>query len=488
MAQDLFAPPTKEELQDDLFAPPTPDELIDDKEISAMGPAATFAASALDIATLGYGPNVLAGLKTGSITSPEYIAERDKLNEILKLSQKENKKSGYTGMATGALATAALPAAAVVRGAGLASKVLGGAAMGAAAGALQDTPEAEGKLTTPEIELSERAKQAGIGAGVGAFLPVAGSVIPDEIARGFSALGPSKKAVMESLKAEKGGKVLSRENIVSFAKQKGILRFGSDVDQMYPVAIDTRRAVGSSLSDIYKQAAEAAKQKLRSDSQYVFSRNSLDDLKNKAVAAVDVELKTSKNKNLIKQEIADYFDEMKTSFPDAIPDITDLHDIKMALGGLAKYQKNAAKSGSGIADAEKAWANTERIVANEIESAIEGLSKEAPQLGTQLKQLNKEYQLAKFLEDTLENRVAGDASTSRAFGLDNLINETLQPRINSALSGVAGSGNVIADAVNKALGPLAPKAQNIPFAAPMLMQQSTMSPMERYKYEKQGGQ
>lgn len=486
---DIYAPPSEEELRDDLFAPPTADELGGAVEpLSELG---TFAAEFGNTASMGYGPNIIAGIKTGSVTSPEYISERDRLNQVLELSKDVNPRSGYAGTAAGALSTMAIPFAGAAKGATVFNKIGRAAGLGAAAGAIQDTPEAEGQLTTPELELKERGKMAGYGAAIGAVSPMLSLPIPDEVERGFSALGPTKKAVMEALKGEKGAKNITRENVVNFAKSQGILKAGSTVETMQAVAPDVRRNVGMKLSEVYENASKIAQDKMHSmaGTSYAIGRDRLLDIKNKALAAVDIEMKSSKDKGKIKSAIAEYFDEMQDTFGTGVPDITDLHDIKMAVAKLAKYSKNAAKQGSGIADSEKAWANTERIISSEIESAIEGLAKEAPQLGAQLKQFNKEYQLAKYVEDVLDSRLAGDLSTQRGTGIFTMLTDTIQPAVDSTLSAVAGGGNVVTNAVNKALGPLAPKAQNIPFAAPLIMQQSVMSPMDRYKYEKtQGGQ
>ena len=170
-----------------------------------LGPVGTFAASAADELALGYGPNILAGLKTGSLSGEDYIAERDRLNALLEESEKANKAAGILGSGAGMIAGLAVPFGGAAKGASLLSKIGRGAALGGAMGAAVDTPDIQGEIATPQNELEQRAVSGAIGGTIGAAIPMAGELVPNAVNRGFAALGPGRRDVQKVLKAEKTG-------------------------------------------------------------------------------------------------------------------------------------------------------------------------------------------------------------------------------------------------------------------------------------------
>lgn len=444
-----------------------------------LGPVGTFAASAADELALGYGPNILAGLKTGSLSSEDYIAERDRINALLEESEAANPKSGMAGSAAGIVAGLAIPFGGAAKGASLLSKMGRGAALGGAMGAAVDTPDIQGEVTTPQNELEQRAVSGAIGGTIGAAIPMAGELVPDAVNRGFAALGPGKRDALKVLNAEKTGGKMTRENIVNFAKRKGLMKFGDNVEEIYNKTLDQKDITGEELGNLYKRAQEIDLNKrhggMDSAKAQLIQREGYEQIKNNVVKKISKDLELDKDKDLIINEIGGYFDQIaqNRAIERTIPDILDLHTIKKKLGSYAKYSKNAAKTGSQTPEMEKAWAKAERVVSDEIDKAISTVSGDK-KMAQALKQLNEDYSYLMRIEEMVENRVAGDLSVSRYFGIPELINETLQPRINTGLSSVAGG----IESVGSKL-PLQP--QNAPILAPMMMQQRQESPLQRYK-------
>lgn len=432
MAKDFISDEEMEKMQPDDFIS---DEQMDaiDKMTDLIDSAKAFAASAADTATMGYGPNIIAGVKTGSLSSPEYMQERDELNQALQELREESPTAALAGDITGGVASAVLPGGALAKGAGLGTKLLASVAIGAGIGALQDTPDIPGEAG--EIDAEERAKQAATGAGVGLITQGAGSaiskIIPDSVEQQFKALGPFKKQAKKARIAEEQGRGKTAKDIVEFGRKEGIFKFGRSAEEMYDEALASKRKYGEELRNIYDKSSNQLDE-IRMKKPLIGDRFS--DLKASAIQDIEQRFKyAGPDKDKIIQRVSEYFDNIDEQFKGTKPSLLDLHEVKQELATRAKYAADAAKVGGEIPNLNSAWKRVERIVNNSIEDMVSNVPGEA---GKRLKQANKNYSLAAELHDIVANRV--DSVTSQTTPFQEII-DSLDPitRMRSSVGSIA---------------------------------------------------
>jgi hypothetical protein len=71
------------------------------------GPLATYAGNALDTLTLDHGPNIISAVKNGSVSSPDYVKDRDAHRKMLEQGKIDNPVARYAGAGTGLIAPVA---------------------------------------------------------------------------------------------------------------------------------------------------------------------------------------------------------------------------------------------------------------------------------------------------------------------------------------------------------------------------------------------
>lgn len=392
----------------ELSARPLTDEEMEQLELEESGKKSQLKAGlvgAQDIALLGYGPNLLAAAKTGSFTSPEYVAERDILNRAVKeyAESPETKAAFTTGQIGGGLATAFIPFGAAAKGASLAARAGRAAAVGAALGAVSDVPEIEGKITSPlEIEsLKQRATQAAIGGAMGPVAELGVSAIsaikPSSVERGWAALQPRKAFEREARLAAERGKMGSKESIVKFAKEEGIFSGLPTLDDIYERSRDLRKQYGQQLSDLYNRAQDVATDIQHSgltpkNIKFSIGQKDIEQLKNKAIREFKSENWADPDVRTAITEIESYFSNLGL---EDMPDIMQLHKIKSELGDKA-YKVGRVESPTNT---EKFWRKAERIVDEEIKDRIDAFAEVANKsgdklLGESLRDFNKKYSLS----------------------------------------------------------------------------------------------
>lgn len=123
--------------------------------------------------------NLYSGAKNLSFSSPEYIKERDLLNEEDERLKEENPVPYYGGAATSFLVPGKvlglLGKGAQAANLSTKAKALSAAALGAGYGFLEDPGDVKGEVTP--LQLGQRSVQAGVGAVVSPALAVGGEKI-----------------------------------------------------------------------------------------------------------------------------------------------------------------------------------------------------------------------------------------------------------------------------------------------------------------------
>lgn len=420
-------------------------------------------AGAQDTALMGYGPNALAATKTMSFSSPEYIKERDRLNQEVAAMKEEDPTQFLAGQVGGGAASLLVPGGAVAKGVGLASRIGRAAAIGTAVGAASDTPDVEGQVTSPTSieDLKERAINAGTGMLMGPLAELGVSTIkavsPDEIARAFAALQPGKAARREARLAAEGGGLSTKDNIVAFAREEGILKGLPDADEMYKRALASKDKYGDALNTVYRRAQEVIDNEMHSGInsstvKYYASMKNLGEIKNNVINEIRRKKWADADKDTAMKQLGDYFDSIAQEVGPE-PDLLQLHNIKTAIGSKSFKEGRAELPTS----TEEFWRAAGRIVDDEIKKRVDGLAELAgrsrdKQLGEFLREANKRYSLASDIYG-----LAGDAVDS-AMGrlprdLDDMFGYVLRsPGLNLGLSKVGRGISKIPDAL-KPSGP-----------------------------------
>lgn len=149
--------------------------------------------TAVNTATMGYEPQIEGLLKTGSVSSPEYIQARDKAISDLANTTGGTKAAGE---AIGMLPTMAIGAPNLAKTA--TGRIAQGVGIGGAMGLLSNPGDTQGKLNP--IQAEDRFKNAGIGAATGGAMSGLAEAMP------AIAEAAGKKANLSALK--QGGAML----------------------------------------------------------------------------------------------------------------------------------------------------------------------------------------------------------------------------------------------------------------------------------------
>lgn len=400
---------------------------------------------AQDMFLAGYGPNALAAIKTGSISSPEYIAERDKLNATVEAMKQEDPGSFLAGQFAGGAASMAIPGLTAAKGARLGARMARAALVGGATGALSDTPDVEGQVTSPlsAEDIKERATLAAQGAVLGPVAELGATAIravtPDEINRAFTALQPTKGARKEArLATEKGG-LAAKENLMKFAKEEGITEGIPSIEDLYQRSLDSKTKYGESLETIYKRAQEVVDEQMHqgispAKIRYQKNLNSIPEIKDKVLKEIEKKDWADADKKRAVGQISRYFDNLPEDVK-RLPDLLQLHEIKTAIGSKG-FKEGKAMSASST---DEFWRTAGRFVDDEIKKRVDGLSEIAgksrdKQLGEALREANRRYSLSSNIYNMASNAV-DSADGQRTTGLFDMFGDLARrPEVQMGLS------------------------------------------------------
>ena len=433
----------------------------------------SLGAGAQDAALFGYGPNALSAIKNKSISSPEYISERDRLNREVEAMKEEDPATFMGGQALGIGATAIIPVGAAAEGAGLAARLGRAAIAGGVSAGLADTPDIEGQATSPldKNDLSQRGKQAALGAAMGPIAEGAVTTInaltPERVERAFMALQPAKAARREARLSAEKGTLGSKDDIVNFAKSEGILDGFPDEQKLYERTLAAKDKYGDALDTIYRKAQQVSDDLVHSDGKkipvmdYVIKQKDLPSLKNDIIKKIKKEDWASADKESAIKEISAYFDDLPSDISSS-PDLMQLHEIKSQIG-----QKSYRVSRANLPNSsEEFWRKAGRMVDDEIKKRIDGLQDMAiksgdKKLGESLREANKRYSLSSRLYDITTDAV--DSQQGRMADEIGDISRVLirSPKTQNALSKVGGVIDLIPDVlkpsgsqISQGIGPI----------------------------------
>ena len=362
-------------------------------------------AGAEDTALLGYGPNIRGALKTQSFSSPEYIQERDRINAEKQEMREEDPGSFTAGQFAGGAASLAVPGAAVGKGAALFARLARAALAGAGAAAVADTPDVPGQVTEPTSpeDLKERAVNIATGAALGPVAELGVSAVrkitPDEVSRAFAALQPPKAFRREVRLAEEAGGLSTKDNIIKFARDEGMLDGLPNTKELYTRALAAKEKYGEALEIIYKRAQEAVDNAIHggmapNTRKFALSMNDLDSLKQKVIKEIRSKKWANTEKDSAIAQISNYFDGLHGEV-NGVPDLLQLHEVKSEIGAKSFREGRAELPTS----TEDFWRSAGRVIDDEIKSRIDNLAQVAAKsrdknLGAALREANRRYSLS----------------------------------------------------------------------------------------------
>lgn len=467
-SNDLFAPPTKDELtkikpvaqmsagpQNDLFAPPSKDELV--KVVGQPAQAPGIGQTALEHgangAALGYLPqlqalaqpyvyealNKITGRKGEDKVQPDsYLQARD---ENVKRLAAEEKANPHTALASqvgggivGAMATP-IPG-------GAAKGVLGGlgkgALFGAGYGALQNPGDVEGEYNPKQLD--ERKHNALVGGLVGG---TAGGVTQG-IAKGLRGLGNASAAakdIAETQAVKASGGMLKdfralegqdRTNEVGrYALDNGLVKLGDTTESIADKATASKDAAGKRLGDLYKSAKEGLSG-AKKDMSSVWDTMTDEEFKNwqnrgfnpvrdrnQIIGAAKKALGDETDAKPAIAKLSSYLDDLGEKYGDQSLDPQKSAEIKSAMDRAVNYARNPLSREPGV---ETAYRAARGGVANKIQDDINFLSEymNNPNAGKQLQTANKDFGNSKTIADMATDRSLRN-NANQMFGLTDKI-------------------------------------------------------------------
>lgn len=426
--------------------------------------ARTFAESAGQALTLGYVPQIKAGIAegveeigdffTGDQTPDEsYTQRRDRYIKELKDLQAQNPEASTAGTVTGTLASLFVPGGAAAKGAGALSKIGRAGAIGAGMGFLANPEDVEGEVG---LQLKERLKGGLKGGATGAVL---GGAIEgaSKIVRGLrnspkvlegraleraiESLGPSKTK-MTNLSARPGridqmGKILLDEKVVDI---------GDDFASIAQKAQGKVDEVGREIGDLYSQSdrilAEVSTQGLPLDKikKLGSTRINSEQLADSLVREVNKSMKNLAGSGQIRRAVKRVADDIRGGSTNK--SLSETLDLRKSVDEMINFSRRNAE----LKGVEEVLYNFRTKLNDKIEQRLGVIddvigTKGAPE---KLKELNKRYSVFKEAADIAKDAADG-AKKNRSFSLTDYLT-------GGAIGGVFGSlpGMIAGAVINKA--------------------------------------
>lgn len=349
-----------------------------------------FIESGIDAATLGYYPQIRAGLTkaAGELTGQDvdYITERDKIIARQKEVAAQNPRAALAGTVGGSLASFALPGGAAAKGAGSLAKLGRAAGTGAAMGLLQNPENVEGETG---LQLEERLSNAKTGAALGAGVGAVGlgvgkslnAVSPKDMTR--FARNKALKAAGAMLKDFRGKFGAKRtERLGETLLEEGIVSAGDDIYAINKKVASTLDKYGKDLDNIYSGAQKISE-------EIPFSNLSKDQLSELGASSIDIadivkdfsERLSSKSKvasgkfvsgrnKQVANTIADISENLAENGNNVSLEIA--RKVKQDLDDMINWPKHRS---SELVEAQKEILNLRRIVNGAIEKRLQTIDK-----------------------------------------------------------------------------------------------------------------
>lgn len=348
--EDLFAPPTQEEL--DLFAPPTQEEI--DKFITPIKRDSTSIAQALGHnfasgATLGFSDELAGALNSpvgavktllekigiGNIQDSDikdYVEARDKERKLLDLLSEEHPIASFTGNVAGSFVPSLLAGAGVLGGAAKAlttsKKVADAAKTGALIGAASNLGAS--KNDSLGADLKDVAVGSAIGGLTGAVIPAffKGAQNVKNTAEDFIESPATNYFAAARQAAKDGTSVISKQKGSEFGKELMDL-----VEKFGPNAKSTLSELGDNVKNANKL--------LKSSNKIVDASDFLNIFKEKTTELGEMGIKTAdQDLGLLQKALSD--SNISDSKSVKLADLLSLKNKLNGLTGIKDAQPNEA--------------------------------------------------------------------------------------------------------------------------------------------------
>lgn len=376
-------------------------------------------------------PTALSELKEKGFSVPEepsYTLLRDENIKRLEAEKAAHPVASGFGTAAGLGTTLLVPGGAVARAASLPAKIAAGAAAGAGLSAVSNPGDKEGEFNP--IQFDERKRNAMIGAGVGAAVPVVGAIAgpaaqagskwlknkaaEKAVAATGAMLKDMRKQVGKGTINEMGRDLLDAGAIPWLATPKRVLdRLGSKID-------DTEAQLSEIISSAAERAPKAGVKK--------FSPT-------KVAAALKNELR-ERYSQVPEEKLQAAFDEIDSWLSGQKPmSIDQVQKAKIQMNRFLK-ETDFAKAPSSMA--KEGTLAVRRAYKEGIENIADDLAEKGIGQTGAVRETNRK--LGSFLEaqKIAQDRVARDAA-NRAIGLTDTISGGAGATVGSMVGGPVGA-------------------------------------------------
>ena len=423
--KDLEAKNHPDFISDEDMAKLQPEE--DVKPIEPYDPVETGLRAAINSAMAGYFPQAEAGVRTGSLSSPEYTKMRDELIQRQDISSVENPLSYGAGSIAGIFAPAGAigkGVGAAFKGAPLAARALGAGAAGLAEMAMQNPGDVPGEVNP--LQLEDRAQMIAdhpILSTVAAAAPMVGPIAQNfkkgDIAAeaAINALSPKKKLSRELIRSGEGGRV---DELGNYALDNKVVGGLNNYEKMYQKASQLQEAAGREIHSINQRSnnfienymVQNAGKPLSGVKEYLTKTFTPANYKNEILSDIDRQLEYLPAKDAALKKASDYLDAIWSK---GTPDIEQLQKIRTALG---QSVKDWAKTNLETPEVQRAWKIIRGHIADATDNEFNFLEQVTKGPDAQrIRQLRKEYRSASTIADNVLDRAAGEMSQKSGLGL-----------------------------------------------------------------------
>lgn len=269
MSKPKFNPNQKFEVAQDekpKFDPDAEFESMDEPKTSAFD---AFHKNASDTATLGYGPQIRAGVidpiveKVGNfitgdnVDMGDYLTNRDAYRKEIETSKQEHPDAALAGTLTGAAATSLMPGLGAAKGATALGRIANAGIAGGVIGAVANPGDTEGEYSG--LQLKDRGLNTVKGAVAGSVLQGMGEGVAKGIQKGgeyFKRLG-QEKAVKAVGAMKKDFKNLGEDKVNELGRQLLDDEIVTPLSRPKEIAERLNKKIGETSSDLQGQLSKA---------------------------------------------------------------------------------------------------------------------------------------------------------------------------------------------------------------------------------------
>lgn len=409
----------------------------------------------LDTVLAGHLPQVKAKVKQilsgeGFSNDENYVKRRDLELADMKSKAEKYPAANLEGKIVGLVAPLLLTggssiaeegpaAAAELTKQGALKAATKGAVVGAAMGGLQNPGDTEGKVDP--FQLSERSKNAKVGAGAGALLGAAANKLPD-VADAIGQYAPKQALKAAGAMLKDFRKEYANETVADTGKfilENGLVKAGDTVDSIAEKASALKERVGNDLGAGYDAAVKILP-KLGKESAEKVASAGFNPVRDKAaiLASVKKDLGYAYKGRAALKGVEEYLDQLIEEHGDQVLNPKVTNKIKSSLDKTAiDWERNPL---AREPDSEAALKSLRSALSDKVSGQIEAIGKAVgdPDAAGTLAKLNRDYGMASKVERIAADRSNRDAA-NKAFGLTDTIWGAAGASAGAAIGGPIGA-------------------------------------------------